>query len=78
MSGAEEAIGERIRDLTEIPFVGGSAGDDLAFHATLVAANGCTFEHAAVLALLHVLAGYRIIKTQSFRLHRESADRHGS
>ncbi len=59
---------ERIRDLTDIPFVGGSAGDDLAFRATLVAANGRTFEHAAVLALLRVPAGYRIIKTQSFRL----------
>ena len=68
MSGAEEAIVERIRDLTDIPLVGGSAGDDLAFRATLVAANGGTFEHAAVLALLRVPAGYRIIKTQSFRL----------
>jgi hypothetical protein len=68
LSGAEEVVMERIRDLTDIPFVGGSAGDDLAFHATLVAANGRTFEHAAVLALLRVPAGYRIIKTQSFRL----------
>jgi hypothetical protein len=68
LSGAEEAVIERIRDLTEIPFVGGSAGDDLAFRATLVAANGCTFEHAAVLALLRLPAGYKIIKTQSFRL----------
>jgi hypothetical protein len=67
LSGAEEAIMERIRDLTDIPFVGGSAGDDLAYRATLVAANGRTFEHAAVLALLRVPAGYRIIKTQSFR-----------
>jgi hypothetical protein len=68
LSGAEEEVMERIRDLTDIPFVGGSAGDDLAFRATLVAANGHTFEHAAVLALLRVPAGYRIIKTQSFRL----------
>ena len=68
MSGAEEALLEGIRDVTDIPFVGGSAGDDLAFQATLVAANGRTFEHAAVLALLRVPAGYRIIKTQSFRL----------
>ena len=67
MSGAEEAIMERIRDLTRIPFVGGSAGDDLAFHATQVAANGRTYDHAAVLALLRVPAGYGIIKTQSFR-----------
>jgi hypothetical protein len=68
LSGAEEVVMERIGDLTNIPFVGGSAGDDLAFRATLVAANGRTFEHAAVLALLRVPAGYRIIKTQSFRL----------
>jgi hypothetical protein len=67
LSGCEEAIMKRIRHLTDIPFVGGSAGDDLAFRATLVAVNGCTFEHAAVLALLRVPAGYRIIKTQSFR-----------
>ena len=67
MSGAEEAIMESIRDATRIPFVGGSAGDDLAFRATLVAANGRTFDHAAVLALLRVPAGYGIIKTQSFR-----------
>jgi hypothetical protein len=67
LSGAEEAVMERIRDSTDIPFVGGSAGDDLAFRATLVAANGRTFEHAAVLALLRVPAGYEIIKTQSFR-----------
>jgi hypothetical protein len=67
MSGAEEAIMERIRESTRIPFVGGSAGDDLAFRATLVAANGRTFDHAAVLALLRVPAGYGIIKTQSFR-----------
>jgi hypothetical protein len=67
LSGAEEAVMERIRESTDIPFVGGSAGDDLAFRATLVAANGRTFEHAAVLALLRVPAGYEIIKTQSFR-----------
>jgi hypothetical protein len=67
LSGAEEAVMERIRDSTEIPFVGGSAGDDLAYRATLVAANGRTFEHAAVLALLRVPAGYGIVKTQSFR-----------
>jgi len=66
LSGAEEALMERIGDSTDIPFVGGSAGDDLAFRATLVAANRRTFEHAAVLALLRVPAGYEIIKTQSF------------
>ncbi len=67
LSGAEEAVMERIQNLTDIPFVGGSAGDDLAYSATLVAVDGRTFEHAAVLALLRVPTGYGIIKTQSFR-----------
>ena len=67
LSSAEEAVMERIQNLTAIPFVGGSAGDDLAYTATLVAADGHTFEHAAVIALLRVPAGYGIIKTQSFR-----------
>ena len=67
LSGAEERIIERLGDLTDLPFVGGSAGDDLAFQATLVAANGSAFEHAAVLAVLRVPHGYRIIKAQSFR-----------
>ena len=68
LSGAEEAIIEQLGDLTDIPFVGGSAGDDLAFRATLVSANGRAYEHAAVLALLRVPNGYQIIKTQSFRV----------
>jgi len=67
LSGAEEAIIERLGDLTDIPFVGGSAGDDLAFRATLVSAHGRAYEHAAVLALLRAPKGYQIIKTQSFR-----------
>jgi len=67
LSGAEEALIEQLGDLTDIPFVGGSAGDDLAFRATLVSASGRAYGHAAVLALLRVPNGYRIIKTQSFR-----------
>jgi hypothetical protein len=67
LSGAEEAIIEQLGDLTDIPFVGGSAGDDLAFRATLVSANGRAYGHAAVLALLRAPNGYQIIKTQSFR-----------
>jgi len=67
LSAAEESLIEAIGDRTDLQFVGGSAGDDLAFHTTLVAANGRAYEHAAVLALLRAPQGYRIIKTESFR-----------
>jgi FIST N domain len=40
LSGAEERIMDRIGNLTNLLFVGGSAGDDLAFARTLVAADG--------------------------------------
>lgn len=66
MSGKEEAVLDRLGDLTDIRFVGGSAGDDLAFKSTSVFADGLVHRHAAVLAVLEVPAGFRVIKTQSF------------
>lgn len=68
MSGAEELVLDRLGDLTNLPFIGGSAGDDLAFKATSVIAQGKVWRNAAVLAVLHVPKGYRVIKTQSFCL----------
>lgn len=68
MSGKEELVLDRLGDLTDLPFIGGSAGDDLAFKATHVVADGKSWSNAAVLAVLHVPHGYRIIKTQSFCL----------
>lgn len=67
MSGKEEAVMDRLGDLTDLRFIGGSAGDDLAFKATTVIVDGRALHNAAVLAVLRVPAGYRIIKTQSFR-----------
>ena len=66
MSGKEEVVMDRLGDLTDLRFIGGSAGDDLAFKTTHVIANGQAYSNAAVLAVLHLPAGYRIIKTQSF------------
>ena len=67
LSGAEERVMDRIGDLTNVLFVGGSAGDDLKFECTHVYANGKAYTDAAVLALLKPAVGFDIIKTQSFR-----------
>ena len=66
MSGKEEMVMDRLGDLTDLRFIGGSAGDDLAFKATHVFVDGVARQNTAVLAVMHVPAGYRIIKTQSF------------
>jgi len=67
LSVAEEKIMDRIGDLTDILFVGGSAGDDLKFARTHVFAEGETYTDAAILALLKPAKGFDIVKTQSFR-----------
>jgi hypothetical protein len=66
LSGAEEALMEKIGDRTDIFFVGGSAGDDLKFKTTHVLLNGQAYTNAALLLLLQLKKGFDIIKTQSF------------
>jgi hypothetical protein len=66
LSGAEEKVMDKMGDLTNILFIGGSAGDDLKFEATYVFANGKAYTDAAVLALLKPKVGFEVIKTQSF------------
>jgi hypothetical protein len=66
LSKAEERIMDQIGDLSSIPFIGGSAGDDLAFEQTFVFANGNAYTDAAILAVLKPTHGFDIIKTQSF------------
>lgn len=67
LSGAEEELMERLGDLTDLPIIGGSAGDDLAFQKTYVSLDGAVHEGGALLAVLHLPGGYRIVKTQSLR-----------
>ncbi len=67
LSGAEEALMEKIGDRTDILFVGGSAGDDLKFQRTHVMAQGEARSNAALLVLLELKRGFDIVKTQSFR-----------
>lgn len=66
LTGAEERLMEKIGDLTDVIFVGGSAGDDLKFSRTFVYADGKSYDNAAVLALIRPAKGFDIIKTQSF------------
>jgi hypothetical protein len=67
LAGIEEKVIETLGDLTNVPFIGGSAGDDLQFSATHVYANGSCYTNAAILALLKPGIGFSFIKTQSFR-----------
>lgn len=62
----EEALMDRIGDLTMVNFIGGSAGDDLQFRETHVYANGRAYSDAAVLAILQPSIPFTFVKTQSF------------
>ena len=66
LSGAEEKILDRIGDLTNVQFIGGSAGDDLKFKQTHVFADGKALTNAAVIVLMKMAAEFDFIKTQSF------------
>lgn len=67
LSGVEENLIETIGDLTNVVFIGGSAGDDLKFKATHLYANGKTYSNAAIVALLKPGTDFTFVKTQSFR-----------
>ena len=68
LSLAEEAVMETLGDLTDVSFVGGSAGDDLKFSKTYVFANGKDYANAALLAMVEPATSFEVIKTQSFCL----------
>lgn len=66
LSNSEEKIMDRIGDLTNVIFIGGSAGDDLKFSRTYVYGEGKAYTNAAVLVLIKPSVSFDIIKTQSF------------
>ncbi len=72
LSGAEESLMRSIGNRTDVAFIGGSAGDNLAFKVTHVFASGAAYDRAAVLAVLQVDKGFEIVKTQSFRVLNQS------
>ena len=68
LSLAEEKIMENLGDLSDVIFIGASAGDDLAFEETHVFAGGKPHRKAAILALMKPARPFGFIKTQSFRV----------
>ena len=66
LSRGEERFLDALGDLTDLPFVGGSAGDDLDFVQTWVTLDGRATTGGAVLAVFQPPRGFEIIKTQSF------------
>jgi hypothetical protein len=68
LSGAEESVMQVLGERSTIPFVGGSAGDDLAFRRTWVHADGASRSGTAVLAVLRPTRGFQVLSTRSFVL----------
>lgn len=68
LSGREEALNDQIGNLTNVAFVGGSAGDNCKFEITYIYADGKAYTNAAVLVLMEPSNGFEILKTQSFSL----------
>ena len=66
LSGCEEKINDKLGNLTNVLFVGGSAGDDFKFQCTNLFVDGNVYTNAAVLLLMKPTNGYEILKTQSF------------
>ena len=66
LGGAEETLLETIGDLTNVTFIGGSAGDDLRFSGTRLYAHGNCYTSGAALILLKPTVPFTCIKTQSF------------
>ncbi|UUX91915.1 FIST signal transduction protein [Methanoplanus endosymbiosus] len=66
LSNSEEKVMDKIGDLTNITFIGGSAGDDLKFEKTYLFADKEAYTDAVLLAVIKPANGFEIIKTQSF------------
>jgi hypothetical protein len=66
LSLAEERTMSAITSRSNVPFIGGSAGDALRFRGTHVFVDFEPRQNASGLALLGTVKPYRILKTQSF------------
>lgn len=66
MARAEETIMDVLGDLTDVVFIGASAGDDCRFSRTYVYKNGTVYTNAALIAVIRPEKGFDFLKTQSF------------
>lgn len=66
LSKSEEKIMEKMSDLTDITFIGASAGDYLHFNSTYIYVNGEAYSDSAAVAVLKPAVKFDFIKTQSF------------
>jgi hypothetical protein len=66
LSGCEEKLNDQLGNLTNVPFVGGSASDNFIFQNTWLFVDGKAYTNAAILLLMEPANGYAILKTQSF------------
>ena len=68
LSGCEERLNDQLGNLTNVPFIGGSAGDNFLFQGTWLLVNGKAYTNAALLLLMEPTNGFITLKTQSFTI----------
>lgn len=67
MSYAEEAVTSALHwGLDDIPLIGGSAGDDLAFETTSLISNGTVSRDCAIVALIATPLPFHVFKSENF------------
>ena len=67
-SKCEEYINDQIGNLTNVVFIGGSAGTKIFGDPTYIFVNGKTYSNAAALVLMEPVNGFAFLKTQSLAL----------
>lgn len=68
LHGSEEIVNEGLGEIAPLlNFVGGSAGDNLAFQSTRVFHNGASTDDGTVLLLMEMTHPFEVVKTCSFK-----------